>query len=69
MRPKRHWAQIRTLTPTPQSKAPALPKTLSAANAARVTATAVTAANALAKHVRTQQASKHPLKTPPSPAA
>jgi hypothetical protein len=63
------WQQTRLQTATPQPKAPAQPKTVSAANAARVTATAVTAANALAKRVRTPQANKPLVKTPPSPAA
>jgi monoamine oxidase len=63
------WAQTRRPTATPQPKAPAQPKTVSAANADRVTDTAVTAANALAKRVRTRQANKPLATTQPSPAA
>ena len=63
------WQQTRHQTATPQLRAPTQPKTVSAANAARVTATAVTVANALAKHVRTHQVSKPMVKTLPSPAA
>jgi hypothetical protein len=68
-RPKRHWALIKTLTPMRQTMALHPLKTMSAVNAARVTATAVTAANALAKHVRTLQTVKPLAMTPPSPTA
>jgi hypothetical protein len=64
---KRHWAQIKTLTPMRQTMVPAQLRTMSAVNAARATATAVTAANVLAKHVRTLQTIKPLAMTPPSP--
>lgn len=66
---KRTWVQTRPATTTPQPIAPAPPKTVSAGNAAHVTATAATAANAQVKHVRTQQARQPQRKTPLSPAA
>ena len=52
------WQLTGQRTATPQPRAPAQPKTMSAANAARVTATAVTAANALAKDARIRQVNK-----------
>lgn len=68
-RPKRHWAQIKTLKPMWQTMVPAHPKTVSAVNAARATAMAVTAANALVKHVRTLQMIKPLAMTQSSPTA
>jgi hypothetical protein len=50
----RPWVQTRRQTPTPQPKVPAQLKTMNAANAARVTVTAATAVNALARHDKTQ---------------
>jgi hypothetical protein len=47
----------------------AQPKTVNAANAARVTATAVTAANVRVKHARTQQLIKPQAMTPPNQPA
>jgi hypothetical protein len=69
MRPKRHRVQIRTLTPMRQTMAPQLPKTVNAVSVALATATAVTAENALAKHVRTLQTIKRLAMTSLSPAA
>lgn len=66
---KRLWAASKQQTPMPQQRALAQPKTVSAANAARVTATAVTAANARVKHARTQQLIKAQAMTPPSQPA
>lgn len=66
---KRLWAASRLQTPTPQQRAMVQPKTVNAANAARVTATAVTAANARVKHARTQQLIRPQAMTPPSQPA
>lgn len=66
---KRLWAASKQQTPTPQQRAQAQLKTVNAANAAHVTATAVTAANARVIHARTQQLIKPQAMTPPSQLA
>ncbi len=66
---KRPWAQTRQQTPTRPQRAAAQPTTVNAANAARVTATAVTAANALVKHALMLQLIKPLVMAPPNPAA
>ncbi len=63
------WVASRQQTPTPQQRAVAPPKTVNAANAARVTAMAVTAANALVKHALMLQLIKPLVMAPPNPAA
>ena len=60
---KRLWVASRQQTPTPQQRALVQPKTVNAANAARVTATAVTAANAVIAPMPT------PTLRPPLPTA
>ena len=63
----RPWPQKRQLAPM-TLRAVHL-KTANAANADRVTATAVTAANVLSKHVQTLQPTKPLVMTPPNQAA
>lgn len=60
-----HWEQNCQQTPALAPKAPARPKTVNAANAARVTAMAVTAANVLAKLGRTLPSIQPPAMTAP----
>jgi hypothetical protein len=66
---KRPWAATRQRTPTPHQRPLAQLKTVNAANAARVTVTAVTAANVRVKHARTQPLIKPLVMTPPSQPA
>ena len=53
------WVQTSPATTTPQPMAPAPPKTVSAGNAARVTATAATAVSAQENHARKPLGKKH----------